>query len=250
MADQDHERLRAHVPKQARSRQTLSRLLDAAEAILREKGYEGATVPAIAGRAGVSVGVVYRRFSDKDDLLRAVYERFFTRLQEANLAALSLPGLARMSLEQLVRGVVTGMVVGYRHHRSILQALTRYARNHHDANFRMHAEQLSMATFPHIVALFLRQRHSMAHPDPEAAIPFALLTVVYILTGALLEEEDWHTSLVPVGGKLEEELTGLVLRYLEVETEAQEGLTGHESRAAAPPKGRQGRRSGGERTHE
>jgi AcrR family transcriptional regulator len=252
MAGKSHERLRGRVPQQERSRQTLSRLMDATESVLRERGLEAATVPGIAREAGVSVGVVYRRFSDKDDLLRAVYERFFLRQQEANLAALSLPGLMRMSLEQLVRGVVTGMVVGYRHHRGILRALTIYARNHHDSEFRKHAEELSRSTIPHLVALFLRHRRSMGHPDPEAAVPFALVMVSYVLTGALIEDEGWHTTLVPAGGRLEEELTHLVLRYLDVERPPADSF---EDRITPRPvvvvkEGRPARRPAGERRHD
>ena len=70
--------------KQARSRLTVHRLLSAAEALLEHGGLEAATVPAIAETAGVSVGVVYRRFPDKDALLRAVYERFFSIYGERN----------------------------------------------------------------------------------------------------------------------------------------------------------------------
>jgi len=44
-------------------------------------GAEAATVPAIAERAGASVGAVYRRFPDKDALLRAVCERFLERIE-------------------------------------------------------------------------------------------------------------------------------------------------------------------------
>src|SRR6185312_6977430 len=50
-------RLRENPPQQARSRVTLTRLLDATEALLDEGGLDAATVPAIAARAGVSVGV-------------------------------------------------------------------------------------------------------------------------------------------------------------------------------------------------
>src|SRR5262245_15990282 len=62
---------------QERSRRTRDRLLDAAEAVLAHEGLDGATVPAIAREAGVAVGSVYRRFPDKDALMRGVYERFF-----------------------------------------------------------------------------------------------------------------------------------------------------------------------------
>ena len=68
-------RLRANLPQQARSRLTVHRLVSATEALLAQGGLDAATVPAIASLAGVSVGVVYRRFPDKDNLLRAVYDR-------------------------------------------------------------------------------------------------------------------------------------------------------------------------------
>src|ERR1700694_5227931 len=73
---------------QERGRHTLERLLDAAEQMLDFVGLEGATVPAIAVSAGVSVGTVYKRFPDKDAVLRAVYERFFSDLVAANEFAL------------------------------------------------------------------------------------------------------------------------------------------------------------------
>jgi len=60
-------------PQQARSQQTLSRILDAAEAILAEKGWEDASVAEIARRAGSSVGAFYTRFPDKDTLLAALH---------------------------------------------------------------------------------------------------------------------------------------------------------------------------------
>ena len=41
--------------------------------------------PAIAARAGMSVGNVYKRFPDKDSLIRAVYARFFSDALYAEL---------------------------------------------------------------------------------------------------------------------------------------------------------------------
>jgi AcrR family transcriptional regulator len=60
------------VPQQSRSRESLHRLLMAATEVLQDKGLEGATIPRIAARAGLSPGAVYRRFPDKDALLRKV----------------------------------------------------------------------------------------------------------------------------------------------------------------------------------
>jgi AcrR family transcriptional regulator len=80
--------------EQTRSQETLERLLTAAELVLRDEGPDGATLRAIADRAGVSVGIVYRRFPDKDTVLRAVYMRFFERSAAANATALRDPRLS------------------------------------------------------------------------------------------------------------------------------------------------------------
>lgn len=47
---------------------TRTRLLDAAAAVFAEKGFAGATVDLIAGRAGYTVGALYSNFSGKDEL--------------------------------------------------------------------------------------------------------------------------------------------------------------------------------------
>src|SRR5204863_1109051 len=96
--------------KQARSRLTVHRLLSAAEALLEHGGLEAATVPAIAEAAGVSVGVVYRRFPDKDALLRAVYQRFFQTMGDRNTLRLQSVAALNLPLEKLARGLVLGMI--------------------------------------------------------------------------------------------------------------------------------------------
>ena len=57
-------------PQQSRSRETLDRILDAAEQVLAEKAFGEATLAEIMDRAGVTVGAFYRRFPDKNALLR------------------------------------------------------------------------------------------------------------------------------------------------------------------------------------
>ena len=44
------------------------RILDGAHAAMLARGYRGATMPAIAQEAGVSVGLLYRYFSSKEEL--------------------------------------------------------------------------------------------------------------------------------------------------------------------------------------
>src|SRR5690606_20916674 len=59
-----------------------------------ERGLEGATVRAIALRAGVTAGLIRHYFPGKEELLRAAYETVMTRMTEQAKAALAAPGLA------------------------------------------------------------------------------------------------------------------------------------------------------------
>lgn len=59
------------------------RLLDAAAEVLAERGPAGLTVRAIAARAGVSVGLLYNYFADRDDLLVALTLDRFGQQAEA-----------------------------------------------------------------------------------------------------------------------------------------------------------------------
>jgi AcrR family transcriptional regulator len=56
------------------ARATRQRVLDAARAQFLRRGYGGATIDAIAGRAGVSVQSVYNTVGGKAALLKAVYD--------------------------------------------------------------------------------------------------------------------------------------------------------------------------------
>lgn len=63
------------LPTQARSRRTVERILDAAEAIIDEQGVAAATTRAIADRAQVAYPSLYRFFSDRDEILDVLLER-------------------------------------------------------------------------------------------------------------------------------------------------------------------------------
>ncbi len=67
-----------HVPTQARSRQRLADVLDAAAEVLAVDGASGFTTNRVAEAAGVPVGSVYRYFEDKEALAEALAVRFWS----------------------------------------------------------------------------------------------------------------------------------------------------------------------------
>ncbi len=203
--------------RQQRSRDTLARLLDATEEVLAEKGYEGTTVPAIAGRAGLSVGVLYRRFPDKDALLRAVWGRFFFRVREKKdeLAEWKLP--VPETASGAVGWLVRNLIESYRRNRRILRALSMYSRTHPDPEFREEAAAMNAESLRLTAQLLDRWRSQIRHPDPDKAISNGLVFVTSILRETILADQSLRPWMDMPGEELEEELTRLLIGYLDLE---------------------------------
>ncbi|MEO1352025.1 MAG: TetR/AcrR family transcriptional regulator [Cyanobacteria bacterium J06635_15] len=63
-------------PQQARSQERVKQILDVAEQLFLETGYDSTTTRAIAARANVSVGSLYQFFPDKEAILKALAIRY------------------------------------------------------------------------------------------------------------------------------------------------------------------------------
>ena len=79
MADVPTSYLR-NLPRQARSAARVELLLDVAEEVFEEVGYDAATTNLVAARADVPVGTLYRWFPDKAALAEALTDRYLDRL--------------------------------------------------------------------------------------------------------------------------------------------------------------------------
>ncbi|MEO3788140.1 helix-turn-helix domain-containing protein [Actinocorallia sp. B10E7] len=92
--------------------QRLAQLIDAAQAILEEKGVDALTAGAVAARAGIARNSIYRYFDSIDDLLELVVTRGFHAWIEAveqAVAAEAAPedqaaAYVRANLEQAALG--------------------------------------------------------------------------------------------------------------------------------------------------
>jgi AcrR family transcriptional regulator len=90
-------------PCQQRSRDSQERILRAAEALIKSKGYEALTTAEVVRRSRTSIGTLYARFGDKTALLHAVQDRVQSReeaVMRAHLAEVEWDG---MTLEESVR---------------------------------------------------------------------------------------------------------------------------------------------------
>jgi AcrR family transcriptional regulator len=67
-------------PRQARALERFERILDTAEQVFAEVGYESATTNLIAMRAQTSIGSLYEFFPNKDALASSLAERYVERI--------------------------------------------------------------------------------------------------------------------------------------------------------------------------
>jgi len=208
-------------PQQARSRETLRRMLDAAEVVLVRHGPEGATLPRIAKEARLSPASVYRRFRDKDALMRAVFRRFAERSRAGVEAQFDRDAVRKIGLVPFSRSVIQGMVKGFRANAALSRAALQYAERHPNADFVRRTSDSEAKSFQQMVETFLMWRDEIPHPDPEQAIRFGFLIVSCVLKDLILFDRMKAMSrVVPVDDALlMKELPDVFLRCLGVATE-------------------------------
>jgi AcrR family transcriptional regulator len=69
-------------PTQARSRERLARVLDAADEVLARDGASAFTTTRVAAEAGVPIGSVYRFFPDKQAIVEALAVRYWSEFED------------------------------------------------------------------------------------------------------------------------------------------------------------------------
>jgi len=156
------------LPKQARSRETLDRIVQAALDLIEEEGVEGATVASIVDRANASVGSFYARFAGKDDLIQFLQDRIWAEARQRWDSALASQDWRNLPLESVVGGVVSLLIRSFRADFHLREVLGREGRLDEEGArrvFRFHQHILSTVT-----PLLMANRGEITHPDPEWAV--------------------------------------------------------------------------------
>jgi AcrR family transcriptional regulator len=88
--------------------ETRTRILDAAEELFMQHGFEGTSMRQLTAKAGVNLAAVNYHFGSKDALIEAVFRRRLDPMNAARIAALeALEGTGRtLSPETIIRAFV------------------------------------------------------------------------------------------------------------------------------------------------
>jgi AcrR family transcriptional regulator len=203
---------------QARSQETLERLLDAAEEVISERGFNNATVSEIVRRGKSSVGAMYARFNDKDSLLVCLHERFCEQGLATAEVALDTKRWDGSTIGEIFSAAMPFLVHTYHMKRGLIRAFI--VRGSGDHEFAERAARLSRAISEKLIALLMARRDEICHPDPVLAVDFALRMTFDTLDQATLYWDVQRSKIQYTPEQLAEELTRAFLSYLGVEMPA------------------------------
>jgi AcrR family transcriptional regulator len=68
-------------PKGDKRERTRAKLLEAARALIREKGYERTTLEEVAARAGMTTGAIYGNFKNRDELFIGLGQAYWSPIR-------------------------------------------------------------------------------------------------------------------------------------------------------------------------
>ena len=189
------------IPRQARARQTVEYILEAAACILAERGLEGFTTNHIAERAGVNISSLYQYFPDKLAILEALRERHVA-VPDENYA-LWLERSRDLPLEDIVHRIVDLAISMHATnpamHKLFLEALPRQSAKGDD---RFETERIAR-----MAAILLG--HCRTSANPEMMLFILRHTLTQVLHEAVCERPEWLKDPA-----FREELVTLLVNYL------------------------------------
>ena len=200
-------------PRQIRSRQTLERLLDAAESLLRTRSFHQISVAEIARQGGSSVGAFYGRFRDKNALLSAMQQRYAEEGRATAAVALAPSAWVGTAIADVIAHLCAFVVEELRQNRGRHRAFLMAA--YADPEFAARFGEVTADTIAAIADLLEARATEFRHPDPRAAADF----LHRILYGILEQDALYHgapTARVLDDAALAGELARACTRYLDV----------------------------------
>jgi AcrR family transcriptional regulator len=201
---------RLRPPRQARSRATLERALNAGTEILEEGDWEAFTTAEVCRRGGVAVGSLYSRFPTKRALLLAVQERILERLEAEEGQIFDEAGWAGLDTRETIERAVREVVDLFRRHQVVLRVLM--ARGEYEPEVKLHGSASARRLGEDFERRILARREKFRHPHPVLAAKVATRLLLDTLARRITTPASLQSELS--WDELAEELVVVVSSYL------------------------------------
>jgi AcrR family transcriptional regulator len=208
------QRTRMKPPLQARSRGTLTRILEATEDLLRDHLLEEISLADILKRSGVSVGAFYGRFPSRESLIPCLYQRYDERLSRYFGRAIAEDRWRGRDLRDRVTVLFRYAVTLYRRNRGLMRALALRARTHPEIVTSEHRAHRS-DQYAVMSRFLLECAREMTHTEPERAVRMGLLMAGATFREKILYDRAPHPQSVEVSDRiLAREVSRAFLSYV------------------------------------
>jgi AcrR family transcriptional regulator len=172
-------------PKGDKRDRTRASLLEAARALIREKGYERTTLEEVASRAGMTTGAIYGNFKNRDELFIALGQTYWApirpKIKPGATFAEAMSALARATLAAIEER--TPVAVG---------RLTGLAYTLTNAELRSRVHEITKSSYD-IGAEWLRT----FDPSELPMAPEHLVRVLHVLIEGLVMQRILTPELCP-----------------------------------------------------
>jgi AcrR family transcriptional regulator len=202
----------ARPPQQGRSRASFERMLNAAEALLIERGSDNFALSDVGQVGRVSIGSIYNRFASKDELIQAVHARLMDRMDaEQNRIVMKARSRGKTPV-MLVRAIVDELGQFLASHAGIMRPMMLRAA--FDTIVQDRGRRAHDVMADAIAAEILLHRSAITHPDPERAV----WTTVRVAYAAFARELGFGMAEAPAPGtdwaKLKVDVGDMAANYL------------------------------------
>ncbi|HXZ01475.1 MAG TPA: TetR/AcrR family transcriptional regulator [Stellaceae bacterium] len=194
--------IKRRIPHQARARDTVETIFEAAIRILRREGLDALNTNHIAETAGISVGTLYGYFPNKQAILVAMARRELEKTEASIRAAIARSASGTEAARAAIRALIRGFGGQNSLRRDLLQAMVV---NGHYAELARPAENFARLMLKAAPGQFANM--SVGLTEPQAFVLTRAL--VGVIRAAVFENSTWMGT-----DALEDELVRLAQSYV------------------------------------
>lgn len=173
-------------PKGDKRERTRAALLEAARALIREKGYERTTLEAVAQRAGMTTGAIYGNFRNRHELFISLGQEYWAPIKPRIKSGATFPEFMRAMAEATLAAIPerTTAAVG---------RLTGLAYTLTNDDLRARVHEITGDSY----ALGAEWLRAMADEDELPMPPEHLVRVIHAMTEGLVLQRILTPELCP-----------------------------------------------------
>lgn len=207
---------KTYTPQQGRSRDSLQRMLDATEKLLAMKTFDELTITDVVKKSKTSVGAFYGRFSNKDALLDALYDRYQRQMQNSLQSLTNPQHWKNNTTREMIEQIIHFTVNIHRQQRGLLRTLVLRGYLQPDWRYQVPQERNKLSLVK-VGELLASRKSEIRHPNPKQAASLGFLTVLATLREKILFSDSTASAITLSDQELERELVKMFCAYLGVE---------------------------------